>query len=1046
MAYRIDVNARYRFDESNDTATPIPPAQGEAFRRDIDLITREREGGGQNGRNDQPELGDRVFVVEAGDTLENIARENFVDPAEALAINADEANHNGDLLHPGDIIILPAPEPEIVADTPSDPTGEPAGEDDFIDSLFDRGNQIEYSEPADGIDAAAETEAMKQDVAEYLAALPSEARQAAALRLSQADWVDAGPAGMAVSQAVEDAGLESDPVEAFASELYDRGNALEYADPSAAVDHSRETTALASDIETFLQTLPENERAEALQNLYDRDWRDAGPAELAIEQAATASGIELKKTGHNGPAVEAQIRSIVDNAKASSSDEQAQFHAFAESYGNASPEVQQALLDTGYASDFIGSMADYATEPLGDFDPAQDLQAKPYESFLRLDGMTEGVAPELAAELVSAAMPEIERANTLYQEQTGYPMLGVGGVEAMLKIADRIEGTPLGDSVIERWAEIGFYAQNELTRSIGAGGSLQYPLELSERNGSDTTLLTQDILPGVQQTQYGANSAVDEYSAHMEELRWLIDNHGDTMTPEQLNQAIEDYKAEKGDAWVETEERLEAEVAKHGETLLDQLTQLGNFPDQPAEQKALINEQIENILNDDRSYLAIQTALRTNPELLDSPQMLNFLGSQGRLTDRGRKLAEEVFTQYVQRDILPKFTDFKPGDAASMQEVRDSLAQFRDSKFAKLLGVTEGDMNKAITAIEASLPTATDTPEMIQRKMETLNSDLNALDGNRQSGIRTFSTSTVPGQLLRMIGAAGSAASLYNSARMAGTEPNVENILKATFDAAGLWQRSVEIRSGLNMINPDSFAVRHFDGSLRGGTKLLGAIGAVFDGVNSVQAFAQGDPLMGGIHAATAAGGVTAAFGAGTIAGPIGLGVVILGVGASMIVSEVRESNKYDNETSARFLDHSDLDTDVAKALVDQSGDGHSPVPLLVEYAKDKGFDLDNPAHQSAFADWLNNMSPEQLATLRDNLHHTIDEFGGDATKLEATAEDDYEYTSDMLYNQEVVTPYKTIFGERFYVEDGDASPSSVTQIDIALTTLGIPELALPTA
>ena len=51
-----------------------------------------------------------------------------------------------------------------------------------------------------------------------------------------------------------------------------------------------------------------------------------------------------------------------------------------------------------------------------------------------------------------------------------------------------------------------------------------------------------------------------------------------------------------------------------------------------------------------------------------------------------------------------------------------------------------------------------------------------------------------------------------------------------------------------------------------------------------------------------------------------------------------------------------------------------------------------------------------------------------------------------MLYNQEVVTPYKTIFGERFYVEDGDASPSSVTQIDIALTTLGIPELALPTA
>lgn len=1037
MAYRIDVNARYRFSDDNDTATPIPPAQGEAFRRDIDLVTRERNGGGRNGGHDEPQPGDRVFVVEKGDTLENIARENYADPAETLAIN------DGDVIHPGDVVILSAPEPELVAASAADQTGKPSGEDDFIDSLYERGNQVEYADPSDGIDPAEETKEMEQDVADYLDALPPEARQDAALRLSEADWVDAGPAGIAVSEAVEDAGLESDPVEAFASELYDRGNALEYADPTAPVDHSREISALSGDIETFLQTLPAPERAEALQNLYDRDWRDAGPAEIAIKQAAESTKIELKDTGHNGPQMEAQIRYIVDNAK-SAGDAEGQFDAFVESYKNASPEMQAALLRTGYADDFITSMADYATEPLADFDPGVDLQAKPFDTFRHLDAMTDGAPPELAAALVWRAMPEIERANDLYQHETGSPMLGNGGVQFMLNVAERIEGTSLGDNIIKQWAEIGFYAPNQLPQNIGAGGSLQYALELSKQSGADTYLLEQEILPGVRQSQAGVNSAVEEYSVHMEELRWLISNHGGTMTPEQLEKAIADYKAEKGDEWGKTEKQLEAEVTRQGETLLNQLTQLGNFPSEPAEQKALINKEIDNILKDDRSYLAIQTALRTNPELLDRPSTLNFVSQQARLTDRGRKLAEEVFTQFVQRDVLPKFTDFKPGDAASMKEIRDSLTQFRDSKFAKLIGVTEADMNKAITAIENSLPTAGDTPATIQQKMQTLNTELDKLDSNKQSGIRSFSNSSVPGQVLRMIGATASAVGLYNSAKAAGTDPNIETILKSTFDAASLWQRSVEIRKGLDLIDPESFAARHFDSSLRGGTKLLGAIGAVFDGVNSAQAFADGDPLMGGINAAMAAGGLTAALGTGTIFGPIGLGVVILGVGASMIVSNVRENNKYETEASARFLDHSDLDTEASKALVDQSGEGYSPVPLLAEYAKAKGFDLDNATHRSSFIAWLNGMSSEQLTTLRDNLHHTLDEFDGDVTKLKETASDDYEYTIGTLYNQEVVTPYKTIFGERFYVEDGDASPSSVTQIDVALNTLGIPELALP--
>ena len=38
MAYRIDGNARNRFDEAGEKATPIPAAQAESFRRDIEIV------------------------------------------------------------------------------------------------------------------------------------------------------------------------------------------------------------------------------------------------------------------------------------------------------------------------------------------------------------------------------------------------------------------------------------------------------------------------------------------------------------------------------------------------------------------------------------------------------------------------------------------------------------------------------------------------------------------------------------------------------------------------------------------------------------------------------------------------------------------------------------------------------------------------------------------------------------------------------------------------------------------------------------------------
>jgi hypothetical protein len=45
--------------------------------------------------------------------------------------------------------------------------------------------------------------------------------------------------------------------------------------------------------------------------------------------------------------------------------------------------------------------------------------------------------------------------------------------------------------------------------------------------------------------------------------------------------------------------------------------------------------------------MAVEIAMKKNPALLDSPAVLNLMGYQARLTDRGRKLAEEATTQII---------------------------------------------------------------------------------------------------------------------------------------------------------------------------------------------------------------------------------------------------------------------------------------------------------------------------------------------------------------------------------------------------------------
>ncbi|MGH6858889.1 MAG: LysM peptidoglycan-binding domain-containing protein, partial [Phyllobacterium sp.] len=471
---------------------------------------------------------------------------------------------------------------------------------------------------------------------------------------------------------------------------------------------------------------------------------------------------------------------------------------------------------------------------------------------------------------------------------------------------------------------------------------------------------------------------------------------------------------------------------------LSQVSQLANLPPELASQQGAANDKIKEILSDDRSVMAMQIALKNDPELLDKPAVVSFLSQQARLTDRGRKLAEEAMTQIVRRSVLPSFGNLDPNDPASLERARSGIQSLRDGPAAKLLGIPEDELNKALKAVEESLPAAGDTEAKMIQKLKDLDSKLT----DTNDGMKSFKNTTVPGQMLRLIGLAGVGVGLASTLSRTGEDPLLK--YKVLIDAAGVGQRSIELLNGFQQINPDSLAVKHFGSSSTTAAKWLGSVGASFDLVLATRSYMGGDWQMGTLQAAAGAGGILAAFGTGSMAGPVGLVIVGTAVIGQMLLTDTRESNKYMTDTSMRFLQHAQLSEDTARALVDQSGDGYSPVPLLLKYAEMKGYKLDEPADHQRFVDWLNAIPQDKLATLRDNLHHTLDGTDGDTSKFPLTASDDADYTDPEKLNHRgpavsgrAPAPARPSTADK--IQSGDASPVSVAQIDVVLSELGIP-------
>lgn len=386
------------------------------------------------------------------------------------------------------------------------------------------------------------------------------------------DHIETGEALFIPSPSPTELAQHSDGEALFVDDLYRRGNAIEYADASE-IDHLAEIDALAADVEVFLGALPEGDRKAVAQRLFDQDWTDAGPAQMAIERGAETQGVELEASSHKGSEVETQAREHL--AGIAVSDDPAQGLADLNvSFKKAPPEVQQAMLRAPVAKDVIRAAGNHALSSLTEEHELtpDDQLFKSIELMRRLDEMSTDLDPQLASGLAKRVVPGLEVAFQASVTSDDGPLrLGTQGSEHMLNFTGRLD--PETDmNALDRFAAMGFYQRDAFAASLSQGGNLNYPLALvGQYEGDVSPVVTESgILDGLLLNQQRIGENIKQYGDHLVELNWLEQNGGSVMTDAQLAEAADAFVA-KDEHWKAEADAARAQLAQDGLELIDNL-------------------------------------------------------------------------------------------------------------------------------------------------------------------------------------------------------------------------------------------------------------------------------------------------------------------------------------------------------------------------------------------------------------------------------------------------------------------------------------------
>ncbi|WP_162623096.1 LysM peptidoglycan-binding domain-containing protein [Billgrantia lactosivorans] len=931
MSYRIEIESLRRYQADGVTSRAMTEAERRRFEQAVEEALGARASAG--GPDELDSATERAFVVEEGDSLWEIAEELHLDFDDFLALNErDDISHPGEI-DPGDVVFVPHTSPEEAAQSPRDTEGIPIGEDDFIDGLRERGNDLEYT------------------------------------------------------------------------------------DDPAAVDFDTEIDALSQDIERYLAALPADERQAALQRIYDHDWVDAGPAQMAIEQAAQNSGLTLQPSRHTGPESESEAREIIADARAED-DPASALRTYEAERDDAPERVRDALDRSSEAQAIIDDAAAWAAEPLdGELEGTDTPQRRTLETIEHLEVLTAGLGAELAGEVVEALVDEIEAANQGDLQAYGGAMAGPNGTMILREILDRIAGTEAGDRAASRLAEqfpVDMNTvRNEMHEAVSSGEAIP-SLALSIASLEGVEGFRDEIFSAVEQLRdHTIAGQADDYHEHLDELSFLILNGGAAMTEEQLETAIEDYIASNPD-WEAEFEALQEQLADSGAGLLEQIEQLQALPD---EVRADQQPRIDALLDDPNAQLAVSTALQERPELVTGEsgdaliETFNDLG----ITEE-HPLAVSLAGAYLRENVILPSGDIDPSDAQSLEEARTRLDEtLRDNpQLAELLGTTADELDELADSFTALVPEFTDDFDPQRYGIDVARNLNNTLDKSNEIFRDSPYNRAFRASALAIVG-----SGLANAIEAYGDDPSLRGALQVSIETARVGVDGAQLVDALLTGGEGSRATP----GLKLGGKFVHLFGASLAGVDALVRLNEGDVVGAGLNAAVAGGVGYAVFGSSSLAGPVGFGIATLATLAQFgrdAYLNAQHNSRFETQATADFLAHAGFSDEAAQVLIDQSGEGHSAVPLLIRYGELHGLSPEQTV------EWINaNAEGENgttmLAALRDNLHNTLDEFDGDIMQFDDHA-DGFELASPSL-------------GES---RSGSLTPRSQFELDAILPQLDI--------
>lgn len=647
----------------------------------------------------------------------------------------------------------------------------------------------------------------------------------------------------------------------------------------------------------------------------------------------------------------------------------------------ADPRVQQWIKEAAddIAKPYDGKSQDdilYKTEP------AEAASGKLYQT-------VDGLPPALEQAVVKASMPTIQKIAQLNMYQLGgaVPFSNVQDVVSMLGTGSE------ADAVVAQVAKafIDGGAAPQLNNSSFVTDpklGMEMARQLSDIGGKANEIFADGIVRSLESAAQNAKSVLDNdiktYSEATAELNFYIKSLGPSMTPAQKQAAIDDYMKSKGEDWQKEVEGDKNRIVADAKKLDALLTALHDPPaGLPTDTADGARAVAKTMGEDESTQQAIEFAASQDPTLFAGEEGESAAKFWVEVGHKSKDFTAAVAQSYVAGHVLPELKGLNPNDPASVAKVRQVLEDLRGN--ATLLGVDKKVLDEGINKLETLVDSL---------KTETLQDAINGKGINaigevkkELSELGTLSSGPT-GLLFRTIAFGLTGSALINAAGETAENPNLQNLINDVGLTLGFTQDSAALAAKVGLIDkagslggwglrtsPLGEATERFVGALGVAYYLLGAGAAAVDKDAPAAAF----------NLAAAAGIGIATFVDASWAGPVGWGIALVSVFGLGWYEHVKDANKYEpgnDDNTVPFLKHAGFNDAAAHELANQTGDGVSPVTLLVQYARDKGYDMSDPAQQKAVVDWINNMPIDQLKHVRDWFNNSLDELGGDASKL----------------------------------------------------------------